>query len=85
MVLVVFFFIEFFAFVKTAGSSGTNEGTMTIDAGLTTVAGIRAVGTPTEYVLGITMAVYIQYLLDILVIYFSGMYLQQSLLEIFFL
>ena len=50
----VLFYRVFRAFVKTAGSSGTNEGTMTIDAGLTTLAGIRAVGSPTAYGLGQT-------------------------------
>ena len=48
------FFRVFRAFVATSGISGTNEGTISIDQDLTTVAGIRAVGSPSSYGLGQT-------------------------------
>ena len=53
------FFRVFRAFVATSGSSGTNEGTISIAQGATTLAQIRAVGSPTKIGLGQTfMSIY---------------------------
>lgn len=53
------FFRVFRAFVATSGSSGTNEGTISISQGATTLAQIRTVGSPTSTGLGQTfMAIY---------------------------
>ena len=53
------FFRVFRAFVATSGSSGTNEGTISIASGATTLAQIRSVGSPTSTGLGQTfMAIY---------------------------
>lgn len=55
----VLFYRVFRAFVKSAGSTGSNVGTLTISAGGTTLASIRVVGSPTAYGLGQTfMALY---------------------------
>ena len=48
------FFRVFRAFVATSGSSGTNEGTISIAQGATTLAQIRSVGSPTSTGLGQT-------------------------------
>ena len=53
------FFRVFRAFVATSGSSGTNEGTISIAQGATTLAQIRAVGSPSSTGLGQTfMSIY---------------------------
>lgn len=53
------FFRVFRAFVATSGSSGTNEGTISIAQGATTLAQIRTVGTPSSTGLGQTfMSIY---------------------------
>ena len=53
------FFRVFRAFVATSGSSGTNEGTISIAQGATTLAQIRTVGTPSLTGLGQTfMSIY---------------------------
>ena len=53
------FYRVFRAFVATSGSSGTNEGTITIAQGATTLAQIRSVGSPTSTGLGQTfMSIY---------------------------
>ena len=53
------FYRVFRAFVATSGSSGTNEGTITIAQGVTTLAQIRSVGSPTSTGLGQTfMSIY---------------------------
>jgi len=53
------FFRVFRAFVATSGSSGTNEGTISIAQGATTLAQIRTVGSPTVSGLGQTfMSIY---------------------------
>lgn len=44
----------FRAFVATSGSTGSNEGTISISSGATTLAQIRAVGSPTASGLGQT-------------------------------
>ena len=46
------FFRVFRAFVATSGSSGTNEGTISITQDATTLAQIRTVGSPTSTGLG---------------------------------
>ena len=48
------FFRVFRAFVASSGSSGTNEGTISISSGATTLAQIRTVGSPTSSGLGQT-------------------------------
>ena len=53
------FFRVFRAFVASSGSSGTNEGTISITSGATTLAQIRTVGSPTSTGLGQTfMSIY---------------------------
>ena len=53
------FFRVFRAFVASSGSSGTNEGTISIASGATTLAQIRTVGSPTSTGLGQTfMSIY---------------------------
>jgi hypothetical protein len=53
------FFRVFRAFVSTSGSSGTNEGNISIAQGATTLAQIRTVGSPTSTGLGQTfMSIY---------------------------
>ena len=53
------FFRVFRVFVATSGSSGTNEGTISIAQGATTLAQIRTVGTPSSTGLGQTfMSIY---------------------------
>ena len=53
------FYRVFRAFVASSGSSGTNEGTISITSGATTLAQIRTVGSPTSTGLGQTfMAIY---------------------------
>lgn len=53
------FFRVFRAFVAGSGSSGTNEGTISISSGATTLAQIRTVGSPTSTGLGQTfMSIY---------------------------
>ena len=53
------FFRVFRAFVATSGTSGTNEGTISIAQGVTTLAQIRTVGSPTATGLGQTfMSIY---------------------------
>ena len=53
------FYRVFRAFVASSGSTGTNEGTITIAQGATTLAQIRTVGTPTSTGLGQTfMSIY---------------------------
>ena len=53
------FYRVFRAFVATSGSTGTNEGTITVSSGGTTLAQIRTVGSPTARGLGQTfMALY---------------------------
>tara|TARA_A200000159_G_scaffold68457_3_gene63358 strand:+ start:14708 stop:15460 length:753 start_codon:yes stop_codon:yes gene_type:complete len=53
------FYRVFRAFVETSGSSGTNEGTISIASGATTLAQIGTVGSPIETGLGQTfMALY---------------------------
>ena len=57
--VVVLSFQVFRAFVATSGSSGTNEGTISIAQGATTLAQIRTVGTPSLTGLGQTfMSIY---------------------------
>ena len=53
------FYRVFRAFVASSGSTGTNEGTITIAQGAKTLAQIRTVGTPTSTGLGQTfMSIY---------------------------
>ena len=53
------FYRVFRAFVASSGSSGSNEGTISVSSGGTTLAQIRAVGSPTASGLGQTfMALY---------------------------
>jgi hypothetical protein len=53
------FFRVFRAFVASSGSSGTNEGTISITSGATTLAQILTVGSPTSTGLGQTfMSIY---------------------------
>ena len=53
------FFRVFRAFVATSGSSGTNEGTISIAQGATTLAQIRTIGSPSSTGLGQTfMSIY---------------------------
>ena len=53
------FYRVFRAFVASSGSTGTNEGTITIAQGATTLAQIRTVGSPTKTGLGQTfMSIY---------------------------
>lgn len=53
------FYRVFRAFVASSGSTGTNEGTITVAQGATTLAQIRTVGTPTSTGLGQTfMSIY---------------------------
>ena len=53
------FYRVFRAFVASSGSTGTNEGTITIAQGATTLAQISTVGTPTSTGLGQTfMSIY---------------------------
>ena len=53
------FYRVFRAFVATSGSSGTNEGTISVSQGATTLAQIRSVGSPTLTGLGQTfMSIY---------------------------
>ena len=53
------FYRIFRAFVASSGSSGSNEGTISVTSGVTTLAQIRAVGSPTARGLGQTfMAIY---------------------------
>ena len=69
----------FRAFVASSGSTGSNEGTISISSGATTLAQIRAVGSPTASGLGQTfMAIYIPCLQDTLDISLIGMYRLQK-------